>query len=168
MLYTIPNPNYTLSKSYPFIITYHIHIHHPTLGTQTGRVLPCASINTIIPWIPSYPYPSIVIPYPSTYPTLPTVGKINPPYNEYLPHLPNPRHFIIHIFTHLTIPFITFPNLHFPTLYYCQRLIKYKAETIFQIRPKLPRTQPDMTQAERLRAEMTQAETNDPIMQLRL
>ena len=70
--YTIPNPNYTLPKPYPFIITY--PIHHPTLGTQTGRVLPCASINTTLPWISNYPYPSIVIPYLSTYPTLPTVG----------------------------------------------------------------------------------------------
>ena len=74
VLYTIPNPNYTLPKPYPFIKTY--PIHHPTLGTQTGRVLPCASINTTLPWIPTYPYPSIVIPYSSTYPTLPTVGKI--------------------------------------------------------------------------------------------
>ena len=40
---------------YPFIITY--SIHHPTLGTQTGRVLPCANINTTLPWIPTYPYP---------------------------------------------------------------------------------------------------------------
>ena len=74
VLYTIPNSNYTLPKPCPFIITY--PIHHPTLGTQTGRVLPCASINTALPWISTYPYPSIVIPYPSTYPTLPTVGKI--------------------------------------------------------------------------------------------
>ena len=74
VLYTIPNPNYTLPKPCPFIITY--PIHHPTLGTQTGRVLPCASINTTLPWISTYPYPSIVIPYPSIYPTLPTVGKI--------------------------------------------------------------------------------------------
>ena len=74
VLYTIPNPNYTLPKPYPFIITY--PIPQPTLGTQTGRVLPCAGINTTLPWIPTYPYPSIVIPYPSTYPTLPTVGKI--------------------------------------------------------------------------------------------
>ena len=69
VLYTIPNPNYTLSKPYPFIITY--SIHHPALGTQTGRVLPGASINTTLPWIHAYPYP-----YPSTYPILPTVGKI--------------------------------------------------------------------------------------------
>ena len=74
VLYTIPNPNYTLPKPYPFIITY--PIHHPTLGTQTGKVLPCASINTTLPWIPTCPYSSIVIPYPSTYPTLPVVGKI--------------------------------------------------------------------------------------------
>ena len=69
VLYTIPNTNYTLPKPYPFIKTY--PIHHPTLGTETGWVLPCASINTTLPWIPTYPYPSIVIPYPSTYPTLP-------------------------------------------------------------------------------------------------
>ena len=55
VLYIIPNPNYTLPKPYPFIIIY--PIHHPTLGTQTGRVLPCASINTTLPWIPTYPYP---------------------------------------------------------------------------------------------------------------
>ena len=55
VLYTIPNPKYTLPKRYPFIITY--PIHHPILGTQTGRVLPCASINTILPWVPTYPYP---------------------------------------------------------------------------------------------------------------
>ena len=54
VLYTIPNPNYTLPKPYPFIITY--PIHHPTLGTHTGRVLPCASINTTLPWIPTHPY----------------------------------------------------------------------------------------------------------------
>ena len=54
VLHTIPNPNYTLPKPYPFIITY--PIHHPTLCTQTGRELPCASINTTLPWIPIYPY----------------------------------------------------------------------------------------------------------------
>ena len=84
VLYTIPYPNYTLHKPYPFIITY--PIHHPTLGIQTGRVLPCASINTTLPWIPTYPYPSIVIPYPSTFPTLPTVGKIPLPTYLYPPH----------------------------------------------------------------------------------
>ena len=117
VLYTIPNPNYTLPKSYSFIITY--PIHHPTLGTQTGRVLHCASINTALPWIPTYPYPSIVIPYPSTYPTLlyPTNRRKNtPPYIDYLPHLPHPCHLSLHTCTHLTLPFITYPNLHFPTL----------------------------------------------------
>ena len=101
-------------------------IHHPTLGTQTGRVLPCASINTTLPWIHS-----IVIPYPSTYPTLPTVGKI--PFRT-LSIYPN------------------YPSLHFLTLYYC--LIKYKAETTYQIRPKRPRT--ETTQAETTKAETTQ------------
>ena len=109
VLYTIPNPKYTLPKLYPFIITY--PIYHSTLDTQTGRVLPCASINTILPWIPTYPYPSIVIPYPSTFPTLPTVGKNTPPFIEYPPHLPHPRHLSLHTCTHLTLPFIAYPNL---------------------------------------------------------
>ena len=52
VLYTIPKTNYTLPIPYPFIKTY--PIHHPTLGTQTGRVLPCASINSTLPWIPTY------------------------------------------------------------------------------------------------------------------
>ena len=86
VLYTIPNPNYTLLKPCPFIITY--PIHHPTLSTQTGRVLPCASINTTLPWISTYPYPSIVIPYSSTYPTLPTVGKIPLPTLSIYPTYP--------------------------------------------------------------------------------
>ena len=143
-LYTIPNPNYILPKLYPFIITY--PFHDPNLGTQTGRVLPCASTNTTLPWIPTYSYPSTAIPYPSTYPTLPTVGKNTPPYIEYLPHLSHPRHLSLHTCTHLTLPFITYPNLHYPTLYCWQGVIKYKAETTFQIRPKRPRT--ETTQAE--------------------
>ena len=127
VLYTIPNPNYTLSKPYPFIIIY--SIHHPTLGTQTGRVLPCAGINTSLPWIPTYSYPSKVITGPEYLPYPTNRRKNTPPYIEYLPNLPHPRHLSLHTCTHLTLPFITYPNLHFPTLYYCQGLIKYKAET---------------------------------------
>ena len=108
VLYTIPNSNYTLPKPYPFIITY--PIHHPTLGTQTGRVLPCASINTTLPWIPTYPYPSIVIPYPST---LPTVGKIPlptlniyPTYvtSAYIP-VPTSDYLSLHTPTCITLPY---------------------------------------------------------------
>ena len=153
VLYTIPNPNYTIPKPYPSIITY--PIHHPTLGTQTGRVLPCASINITLPWIPTYPYPSIVIPYLSTHPT--NRRKNTPPYIEYLPHLPHPRH-SVHTCTHLAITFITYPNLHFPTLYYCQGLIKYKAGTIYQIRRNIPRT--ETTQVETTQAETTQDRNN--------
>ena len=132
-LYTIPNPNYTLPKPYHFIITY--PIHHPALGIQTGRVLHCASINTTLPWIPTYLYPSIVISYPNIYPTLATVGKIRLP-TPRSTHLPHPRHLSLHICTHLAVPFITYPNLHFLILYYCQGLIKYKVETNYQIRSK--------------------------------
>ena len=85
--------------------------------------------------------------------------KNTPPYIEYLPHLPYQRQLSVHTCTHLTIPFITYPNLHFPTLYYCQGLIKYKVETIYQIKPKLPRT--GTTQAETTQAETTQGR-NDP------
>ena len=105
VLYTIPNPNYTLPKPYPFIITY--PIHHLTLGTQTGRVLPCASINTTLPRIPTYPYPSIVIPYPSTYPTLPTVGKIPLPTLSIYPTYP----------VHVTSAYIPVPTSHYLLLY---------------------------------------------------
>ena len=101
VLYTKPNPNYPLPKSYPFIITY--PIHHPTLGTQTGRVLPCASIKTTLPWIPTYPYPSIAIPYPSTYPTLPTVGKIPLPTLSIYPTYP----------IHVTSAYIPLPTSHY-------------------------------------------------------
>ena len=141
VLYTIPNPNYTLPKPYPLLKTY--PIQHPILGTRTGRVLPCASINTTLPWIPTYPYPSIVIPYPTTYPT--NRRKNIPPYIEYLPYLPLPRHLSLHTCTDLRAPLITYPAC-ISLLYYCQGLIKYKAETTYQIRPKRPRT--EMTQAE--------------------
>ena len=120
--------------------------------------------------MPTYPYHSIVIPYPSTYLTLPTVGKNTPPYTEYLPHLPHPRHFSVHTCTNLTLPFITYPNLHFPTLYYCQGLIKYKTETTYQIRPK--RSRAETIQVETTQAETTQgrndSDQNNPKMQLRL
>ena len=114
VLYTIPNPNCTFPKPYPFIITY--PSHHSTLGTVTGRVLPCASINTNLPWIPTYPYPSIVIPYPSTYPTLATVGKIPLPtlsiYPTYLIHVtsayipvPTSHCLLLHTLTGISLPY---------------------------------------------------------------
>ena len=91
------------------------------------------------------------------YLLFPTSCKKNtPPCIEYLPHLPHPRHLSVHSCTHLTIPFITYPNLHFPTLYYCQGLTKYKAERIYQIRLKLPRT--ETSQAEMTQAKTTQAD----------
>ena len=74
VLYTIPNPNYTTSQS----LSFHNNLPYPPhyFGYPDWGVLPCASFNTTLPRIPTYPYPSIAIPYPSTYPTLPTVGKI--------------------------------------------------------------------------------------------
>ena len=108
VLYTIPNTNYTLPKPYSFIITY--PIHHPTLGTETGRVLLCASINTTLPWILTYLYPSIVIPFPSTHPTLPTVGKIPLPTLRIYPTYP------IHVTsTYILVPTSHYLLLHTPT-----------------------------------------------------
>ena len=147
VLYIIPNPNYTLPKHYLFIITY--PIYHPSLVTQTGRLLPCASIITNLPWIPTYPYPSIVIPYPSTYPTLPTVGKIPLPTLSIYPTYP-----INVTSAYIPVPTSHYLNLHFPTLYYCHGLIKYLAEMTYQIRPKRPRT--ETTQAEMSQTETTQ------------
>ena len=108
VLYTIPNPNYTLPKPYPFIITY--PTHRPTLGTQTGMVLPYASINTTLHWIPTYPYLSRVMPF---YPTLPTVGKIPlPTLSIYLTY---PIHVILSLHT-CTLYYITQPAFPYPIL----------------------------------------------------
>ena len=122
VLYTIPNPNYTLPKTHPFIITY--PIHHSTFGYPDWESANLCKYQHYPTWILTYPYPSIVIHYPSTYPT--NRRKNTPPYTEYLPHLPHLLHLSLHTCTHLTLPFITYPNLHFPTLYYCQGLLKYK------------------------------------------
>ena len=112
VLYTIPNPNYTLLKPYPFIRTY--SIHHPTLGTQTRRVLPCASINITLPWIPTYPYPSLVIPY---HPTLPTVGKIPLPTLSIYQTTPStsPQHTYLYP-PHNTFYYIPQPAFPYPIL----------------------------------------------------
>ena len=104
--------------------------HYPTLDTYL-------SLSFLSDTLPEY------LPYSTNR------RKNTPPYIEYLPHLPHPRHLSLHTCTHLILPFITYPNLHFPTLYNCQGLIKYKAETTYQIRPKRPRT-------ETIQAETTQ------------
>ena len=151
VLYTIPNPNYTLPKPCPFIIIY--PIHHPTLGTQTGRVLPCASINTPYPYL-SLSFLSDTLPEYLPYPT--NRRKNTPPYIEYLRHQ---SHLSVHTCTHLTLPFITNPNLHFSILYYCQGLIKYKAERSTKLGRNYPgpkRLRPRRPRPKRLRAEMTQ------------
>ena len=144
VLYTIPNPNYTLHKPYPppyfgypdwESVTLCKYQHYPTLDTYLF-------LSFHGDTLPEY------LPYPTNR------RKNTPPYNEYLPHLPHPRHLSLHPCTHLTLPFITYPNLHFPTLYYRQGLIKYKAETTFQIRPNRPRT--ETTQAKTTQAETTQ------------
>ena len=148
VLYTIPNPNYTLPKPCPFIITYPDwesvtlckYQHYPTLDIYISLSFHSDILSEYLP-----------------YPT--NRKKNTPPNIEYLPHQPHQRQLNVHTCTHLTIPFITYPNLHFPTLYYCQGLIKYKAETIYQIRRNYPgskRLRPKRPRQKRLRAEMTQ------------
>ena len=112
VLYTIPK----LHTSKTLSFHYNLPIHHPTLGTQTERVLPCASINITLPWISTYPYPSLVIPYPSTYSTLPTVGKIllptlsiYPTYpinvnSAYIP-APTSQYLLLHTPTCISLPY---------------------------------------------------------------
>ena len=111
-------------------------------------MLPCASINTTLPWIPTYPYSSIVITYPSTYATLPTVGKIP------LPTLSIYLTYPIHVTSaYIAVPTSHYLLLHTPScIYYCQGLIEYNAEPTYQIKPKLLRPK-------RLRSEMTQTKT---------
>ena len=96
--------------------------HYPTLDTYLSLsfhsdILPKYLPNPTLPTVGKIPLPTLSI-YP-TYPIHVTSAYIPVPTSQYL--------------------FITYPNLHFPTLYYCQSLIKCKAETIYQIRPKQPR-----------------------------
>ena len=154
VLYTIPNPNYTLPKPCPFIIT---------------------SLSITLLWVPRlgecYPVQVSSLPYPGYLPILilpsdtlpeylpyPTNRRKNtPPYIEYLPHLPHLRQLSVHTCTHLTKPCITYPNLHFPTLYYCQDLIRPKRSTkLGQNYPGPKRLRPKRPRPKRLRAEMTQ------------
>ena len=103
----------------------------------------------------SLSFHSDILPEYLPYPT--NRRKTTPPYIEYLTHLPHPHHLSLHTCTHLTLPFITYGNLHFPTLYYCQGLIKYKAETTYQIMPNDPgleRLGPKRLRPKQLRAEM--------------
>ena len=126
--------------------------HYPTLDTYL-------SVSFHSDNLPEY------LPYPTNR------RKNTPTYIEYLPHLPHPRHLSLYTCTHLTLPSITYPNLHFPTLYYCQGLIKYKAETTYQIRPKRSRTKrlrPNDPGRNDSVPKWLRAETNDPRMQLRL
>ena len=66
---------------------------------------------------------------------------------------------------------LLYADIRNTTLYYCQGLIKFKAETIYQIRPKLPRTETtgrnDLGRNDS-GPKWLRAETNDPRMQMRL
>ena len=154
VLYTIPNPNYTLPKPYPFIITY--SIYHPTLGTQTVTLCKIQHHPTFDTSL-SLSFHSDTLPKYLPYPT----RKNTHPYIEYLPHLPHPRHLSVHTFIRLTLSFIRYPNFNFPTVYYCQGLIKYKTETTHQIRQKRPRT--ETTQAKTTQTKTTQGRNDSAL-----
>ena len=149
-----------------------VYVYHTKPKLHTSQTLSFHN-NLAVPYQPPYfGYPhweSVTLWKYQHYPTLDTYlslsfhsdtlpeylpyrrnrRKNNPPYTEYLPHLPHPRHLSLHTYTHLTLPFITHPALYFATLYYCQGLFKYKAETSYQIRPK--RTRAKMTQTKTTR-----------------
>ena len=116
VLYTIPNPNYTLPKSFhknlsyppPYFgypdwksVTLCKYQHYPTLDNHL-----------------SLSFHSDTLPEYLRYPT--NRRKNTPPNNEYLSHLTDSRHLSLNSCNHFTIPFITYPNLHSPTLYYCK------------------------------------------------
>ena len=113
VLYTIQNPNYTLPKPCLFIITYPPRYfgypdcesvklckyqHYPTLDTYQ-------SLSLHSDTLPEY------LPYPTNR------RKNTPPYIEYLPHLPHPRHLSLHTCTHLsTFYYISQPSFPYPIL----------------------------------------------------
>ena len=157
VLYTIPNPNYTLPKPYPFIITY--PIHHPTLGTKTGGVLPCASINTTLPWISTYPYPSIVILYSSTYPTLPTVGKIPLPTLSIYPTYPfqvTSAYILVPTSRYLLLHTQIYISLSYTITRACLNIMPKRPTKLGRNDPGPKRLWPKRPRPEGLRTEMTQ------------
>ena len=108
VLYTITNPNYT----FPQTLSFHNNLPY---SPPYFRYPDWESNNTTLPWIPTYPYPSIVIPCPSTYPTLPTLPKISLPtlsiYSTYPIHVtsayipvPTSHYLILHTPTCISLP----------------------------------------------------------------
>ena len=89
--------------------------HYPTLDTNLSLSFHSDTLPEYLPYPTNRKYPSL-----HWVSTLPTPSTSHRPAYLYLPHT----------------TFYYIPNLHFPTLYYCQGLIKYRAETTYQIRPK--------------------------------
>ena len=100
------------------------------MQSVTDRQTDAGTLDTYL----SLSFHSDTLPEYLPYPT--SRRKNTPPYNEYLPLLLHPRHLSVHTCTNssqIHTPIcISLPILHV----YCQGLIKYKAETIYQIRPK--------------------------------
>ena len=125
-------------------------------------MLPCASINTTLSWIPNYPYLSIGIPYPITYPTLPTVGKIPLLTLSIYPTFP-----INVTSAYIPVPTSHYLLLHTPTCISPPYII---ATALLNIRPKRPtklgrndpgpkRLRPKRPKPKRHKTEMTQTKT---------
>ena len=110
VLYTIPNPNYTLHKPYPFIITYHNNLPYPPryFGHPDWESVTLCKYQhfPILDTCLSFHSDTLSehLPYPTNR------RKSTPPYTEYLPHLPHSRHLSLHTCTHLTLPFIIYPT----------------------------------------------------------
>ena len=114
VLYTIPNPNYTLPKPYLFTITY--HIHHTTFWNPDWESVTLCKYQhyPILDTYLSLSFHSDTL--PSTYPTLPTVGRIPlstlsiyPTYpihvtSAYIP-VPTSHYLLLHTPTCISLPY---------------------------------------------------------------
>ena len=141
VLYTIPNTEPKLHTSQTLSFQNNLPYPPPYFGYPDWESVTLCKYQhyPILDIYISLSFDSDTLPEYLPYPT--NHRKNIPPHIEHLPHLPHPRRLSLHTCTHLTLPFITYPNLHFPTIYNCQDLIKYKAETTYQIKPKRPRTE---------------------------
>ena len=120
VLYTIPNPKLHTSQT----LSFHNNLPYPPpyFGYPDWESVTLCKYQHYLPLISTYPYPSILIPNPSTYPTLPTVGKIPLPtlsvYPTYLikvnpAYIPVPTSHYLLLHTSACIPYpILLPGLN--------------------------------------------------------
>ena len=108
VLHTIPNPQLHTSQT----LSFHDNLPYPPPyfgypdweSVTLCKYQHCPTLATYL----SLSFHSDTLPKYLLYPT--NRRKNTPPYIEYLPHLPNPRHLSLHTCTHLTLLL-----LHTPT-----------------------------------------------------